>query len=94
MASHAGHLTRLREEIVSCITEFLEENDQPLSRLDSPTMVKYINDQISRVFAGMCQVPSNDQFHPSNVDDRTVDADYYRESIAEFGTVYIDYRLD
>jgi len=84
----AGHITRLTEEIVAHLTEYLTSHNRPISDLNTSSMRSYINSQVMRIARGMC---SDEEFHPSKVDPQTVEGDYYRESIEEYGTLYNDY---
>jgi len=82
------HLTNIQEEIYAFIAE---RTDYDEAHLHSREMADYIQHQVETVAAGMCSVGEDDGFHPINVDP-SVEKDYYREAIEEYGTLYTDYQ--
>ena len=85
-------IEKIREEITSYISEYLEEYGNP-NDINQPNMKEYIEKQVMDVVDKMYSGPIDDDTHPSNIDLMHVEGDYYRESIYEYGTVYDDYRL-
>jgi hypothetical protein len=78
-----GHRNRIREEITSYLDEYFR--DSGYARPEN--IEAYIRTQTSIVLA---RLYSN---YEENVDPETVTGDYYREAIAEYGTVYDEYPL-
>lgn len=82
-----GHQNRLREEIVAYLEEYFEESGLP----KPDDLESYIQEQTATVLARMY---AEDEINPDEEDPETVPGDYYRESIADYGTVFTDYTLD
>ena len=85
-----GHRDRLHEEIVAYLKEYMSEYDLPV-----PVLVEtddYIRRQTLRILEQMYQEDADP--HPDEVDPNLIEGDYYRESIAEFGTLYVDFPMD
>lgn len=76
-----GHYRRLLEEIVEYLDEYFEESKQ-IRPMD---IGRYIQEQIIMILDKICI---------EDEDPETVEGDYYRESISEYGTVYTDYDLN
>jgi len=83
-----GHQNRLREEIVAHVDDYFEESGaQRPANIES-----YIQEQTTQVLERM--YAEDEDPRPEDEDPATVEGDYYRESIADYGTVYEDYDLD
>jgi len=83
-----GHQNRLREEITGYLENYFEE-----SGASRPTNIEsYIQKQTTLVLERMYAEDVDPS--PEDEDPNTVPGDYYRESIADYGTVYTDYNLD
>jgi hypothetical protein len=79
--NRAGHAARLREEIISHMDEYYE--------MTGDITDNYIQAQIELVLKGIYETDGEE--NPDTIDPETVEGDYYRESISEYGTVYKDY---
>lgn len=90
MAYRDGHRTRLAEEIRSCIEEYTREYPDDKKDFD---IKEYIVKQAEIVLNKMYEEYTDKDAPENNAPDST-DADYYRESINEYGTVYTDFDLD
>jgi len=73
-----GHRDRIREEIISYLG----------SR--SANLANYVQAETETVLNGLYNDSESD-IHPDNLDPETEEGDYYRESIAEYGTVFEEY---
>lgn len=80
------HVDNIRNEILSYIEESLSQSGTE----DLLDTIEIKNNQTKIVYTGMCSVGEDDEFHPNNVDPQTVEHDYYRESISEYGSVYTE----
>jgi len=75
-------MNRIREEIVA----YLEESGLP-----RPTNIEaYIHDQTNTVLA-ILYADKEMYLRPEEEDPETMEGDYYRESIADYGSVYGDF---
>lgn len=83
-----GHQNRIREEIVAYLDEYFDESGAP-----RPANIgSYIQEQTTLVLERM--YAEDEDPRPEDEDPDTVVGDYYRESIADYGTVFTDYNLD
>lgn len=82
------HLQRLREEIVSYLSVYLSPEE-----IEGPEIAGYIEDELRLIATGLCADPSSDDY-PMDMDPDQTEGDYYRDSIAEYGTVYQRYSDD
>jgi hypothetical protein len=84
-----GHSNRLREEILAHIEEYFADRDQSI-----PTgMEDYVRTQTRHILERM-YTDEDAESRPEDVNPDKVEGDYYREYIAEYGTIYSDYSID
>jgi hypothetical protein len=85
-----GHKNRLIEEIRSYVNAYFEDAGEQMPN----DIGYYILDQSDMVLDGMVAEDGPAEDHVSVTDPASVEADYYRFAIAEYGTMFTDFPLD